>query len=247
MRKLGFFIIIFFLTAAYFLFSANPTYALHGKCDPDIHDCNNPIDTGTGRAACGNVRSMPAGLAAGCVKTNLPTELGTIGQNCSNPDGFYQWCGELANRGNLYCGCYPPASGTSVPTGPSDPCAGATGDALISCQDCLGWDSSNSVYTLAAEKSWTALGCIPNDPRDFIIWILSRAIGIGGGIAFLLMLFGGFQIITSAGNPERLNSGKDIIGSAITGLLLIIFSLFLLKLIGVDILGLENVDFKFGP
>jgi hypothetical protein len=94
--------------------------------------------------------------------------------------------------------------------------------------------------------TWTALGCIPNNPRDFVIWIMGRAIGIGGGIAFLLMLFGGFQVITSTGDPERLNSGKEIIGSAISGLLLIIFSLFILELIGVDILGLGNVGFKFG-
>ena len=94
--------------------------------------------------------------------------------------------------------------------------------------------------------TWTALGCLPNDPRAFVIWILGRAIGIGGGIAFLLMIFGGFQVLTSAGNPERLNAGKEVIGSAVTGLLLIIFSLFILELIGVDILGLENVGFKFG-
>lgn len=96
------------------------------------------------------------------------------------------------------------------------------------------------------DYTWTALGCLPNDPKEFVIRVLGLAVGIGGGIAFLLMLFGGFQVLTSAGDPERLNSGKDVIGSALTGLLLIIFSLFILKLIGVDILGLGNVGFKFG-
>jgi hypothetical protein len=109
------------------------------------------------------------------------------------------------------------------------------------CQNCL-----NEITLGGKEGSWTALGCIPVDPRDFVAWLLARAIGIGGGIAFLLMLWGGFQIITSAGDPERLNAGKEIITSAIAGLLLIIFSLFLLKLIGIDILGLEKVGFKFG-
>jgi hypothetical protein len=108
------------------------------------------------------------------------------------------------------------------------------------------YEDCNNCHEGSKPGTWTALGCLPNDPRDFVIWILGRAIGIGGGIAFLLMIFGGFQVLTSAGNPERLSSGKDIIGSALAGLLLIIFSLFILELIGVDILGLKNVGFKFG-
>ena len=89
--------------------------------------------------------------------------------------------------------------------------------------------------------SWTALGCLPtNKPADFVNWILKFAIGIGGGIAFLLILFGAFQIILSAGNPERVKAGKEMITSAIAGLLLIIFAVFILRLIGYDILGIPG-------
>lgn len=82
----------------------------------------------------------------------------------------------------------------------------------------------------------TALGCIDVSGTNFVTKLLSFGIGIAGGIAFLLIIFGGFQILTSAGNPERLNAGKELISSAITGLLLIVFSVFLLKFIGVDLL-----------
>ena len=88
--------------------------------------------------------------------------------------------------------------------------------------------------------AWTALGCIKTDPQKFIGDILRIGIGLGGGIAFLLILFGGFQILTSAGNPEHLNAGKELVNSAIIGLLLIIFSLFLLRLIGYNIFGLPG-------
>jgi hypothetical protein len=89
-------------------------------------------------------------------------------------------------------------------------------------------------------SAWTAVGCIPANPSAFIAKILSIGVGIGGGIAFLLILFGGFQILMSAGNPEKLNAGKELITSAIVGLLIIIFSVFLLRLIGVTIFAIPG-------
>ncbi|MBI3342894.1 hypothetical protein HY032_01940 [Candidatus Gottesmanbacteria bacterium] len=83
----------------------------------------------------------------------------------------------------------------------------------------------------------TQIGCInAKDTGGFVGELFRLGIGVAGGIAMLLILFGGFQILTSAGNPERLNEGKELVGSAIAGLLMIMFSTFLLKFIGVDIL-----------
>lgn len=86
----------------------------------------------------------------------------------------------------------------------------------------------------------TALGCIPTEPGALFGKFFSFGIGIAGGIAFLLILFGGFQILVSAGNPEQMAAGKELVSSAIAGLLLIIFSVFLLRVIGVTILGIPN-------
>jgi len=87
----------------------------------------------------------------------------------------------------------------------------------------------------------TALGCIPTkDPTQFVGWLLKFAIGIGGGIAFLLIIFGAIKILTSAGNPENVKAGQEMITSALMGLLFIIFSLFLLQLIGVKILNIPG-------
>lgn len=98
------------------------------------------------------------------------------------------------------------------------------------CEACMG----------SGTGAWTALGCVQTDPQKFIGQILGIAVGIGGGIAFLLILFGGFQILMSAGNPEKLNAGKELVTSAITGLLIIIFSLFILRLIGYNIFGIPG-------
>jgi len=84
----------------------------------------------------------------------------------------------------------------------------------------------------------TAIGCIPIENTTFINFILRWAIGVGGGIAFLLIVFAGFQIMTSAGNPERLKAGQELLTSAIAGLILLIFSVFILRIIGVNILGI---------
>jgi hypothetical protein len=91
-------------------------------------------------------------------------------------------------------------------------------------------------------KAWTALGCISSDFSDLTKTLLDFGIGISGGVAFLLILLGGFQIMTSGGNPEQLEAGKELVSSAITGLILIIFSVFILRLIGVDILGIPNLS-----
>lgn len=100
--------------------------------------------------------------------------------------------------------------------------------------------TSPSCGKCAQNDVWTAFGCISTDPSSFIESILKIAIGIGGGVAFLLILFGGFQILTSAGNPEQLTAGRELVTSAISGLLLVIFSIFLLRLVGYNILGIPG-------
>lgn len=86
----------------------------------------------------------------------------------------------------------------------------------------------------------TAIGCIHTNPPELVKDFMTFAIGIGGGLAFLMMLLGAFQMLTSAGNPETLATGRSRITSAIIGLLFVIFAILLLKIIGVDILNLPG-------
>lgn len=110
------------------------------------------------------------------------------------------------------------------------PCDFVAGSAKGVCEGCMNQG-----------KSWTAFGCIDTtSPAGFTTNLMKLGTGVAGGIAFLLILFGGFQIMTSSGNPERLQAGQELVGGSIAGLLLIIFSVFLLRLIGVDILGLPG-------
>lgn len=86
----------------------------------------------------------------------------------------------------------------------------------------------------------TAIGCIRTEPVALVKDVMTFIIGISGGFAFLMMLLGAFQMLTSAGNPETLAAGKDRFTSAVIGLLFVIFAVLLLQIIGFDILKLPG-------
>lgn len=102
-------------------------------------------------------------------------------------------------------------------------------------------DTTGKCQSCANEgKVWTAIGCLQTDAQGIISSILPFGIGLAGGVAFLLILFGALQMMTSSGNPEKLNGGKELVGAALMGLLLIIFSVLLLQIIGVNILRIPG-------
>lgn len=90
----------------------------------------------------------------------------------------------------------------------------------------------------------TALGCIPvGSTQDFVAWFLEWIIGIAGGIGFLFIIFASFQIMTAQGDPQKLNGGRELLTAAVSGLILVVFSVFILKVIGVDVLHLNSIGF----
>lgn len=89
---------------------------------------------------------------------------------------------------------------------------------------------------------WSAIGCIPINLANLISQtIIPLFLSMGGGVSFLLMLYGIFLVMTSAGDVERLKNGKRHITSAIKGLLILIFALFIVRLIGVTILKIPGM------
>ena len=87
----------------------------------------------------------------------------------------------------------------------------------------------------------TALGCVPIDMKGFITWLLGWLFGVAGGIAFILMVAGFIMVGTSSGDEKRMAGAKETITSAVIGLSISIFALFLLKLIAVDILHIPGI------
>lgn len=167
----------------------------------------------------------------GVVKCSTRVDvLNEPGPRCVSDSGLDGWCVAVLCPG----GTLPDGMGDCDPNNSDGCCVPANsvqGTSVFCYGDKLGIS--------------TAIGCIHvlGSTEQFLGEILKWAVGIGGGIAFLLILYAGFMIMTSAGNPERLKAGQELMTSAISGLILLIFSVFILKFIGLDILGLGSFGF----
>jgi len=88
---------------------------------------------------------------------------------------------------------------------------------------------------------WTGIGCVQGDAKRFISeTVLGLGIGLAGGISLLCIIYAAFMMQTSQANPEKLKKAQELLTSCIMGLMLIIFSVFILRLIGVNILKIPG-------
>lgn len=88
------------------------------------------------------------------------------------------------------------------------------------------------------EELDTALGCLPVS-ESLASTILSFVVGLSGAISLVVMLMGVFQTMTG-GDPEKVKRGRELLTGAVVGLLFIIFSVVLLRVIAGDILILPG-------
>lgn len=87
----------------------------------------------------------------------------------------------------------------------------------------------------------TALGKIFTDPANFVKTFFGILLSLAGGIAIILIIISGYRLMSSGGNPEKVQASREQLTSAIVGLLFIIFSLSILQIIGVDILHIPGL------
>lgn len=87
---------------------------------------------------------------------------------------------------------------------------------------------------------WSAIGCVPSTAIGIATAGTNLALGVAGGFGLIFILLGSFMIATSAGQPNRLQSGRDLIISAIMGLLIIVLSISILEFLGVHILHIPG-------
>jgi len=59
-----------------------------------------------------------------------------------------------------------------------------------------------------------------------------------------MIVFAGFQMTTAGGDPKKVQAAKELLVSALSGLVIIVLSVVLLNFIGVSVLGLEKFGLK---
>jgi len=112
------------------------------------------------------------------------------------------------------------------------------------CANIEGATEKNSCNQCVYSGSfWTAIGCIEPNLSSFIEKkLFGMGLGLVGTVALGCIMYAGFLLQTSTGDPEKVKKAQELMTSCITGLIIIIFSIFILRIIGVDILRLPGLS-----
>lgn len=180
--------------------------------------------------------NLGSSFDVGTYLVEVKERCGFVGTGCSGPPR--NQCNRIGFK------VAPKASGGGGEIPPGEVSLRATcknlGDPLIIPGDAICTTSKALDSGCTDNAISTAIGCVHTDPAGFTKDFLTFIIGIAGGLAFLMMLLGAFQMLTSAGNPETLSAGRDRLQSAVIGLLFIIFAVLLLQIIGAGILNIPG-------
>lgn len=196
-------------------------------CDPDTlnggckNNCTDGYTTDCEADTSGYAACLGPYTETTCVENPYPQQSGECPDLCVNVGACLQVVPGYAGK----CGAGRECCKASLPGG--NPEKGGSKGLTPSLETC---------------GLRTAIGCVPvEDPNDFAKFVLRWGVGVGGGVAFLLIVVAGFQIMTSTGNPEKLKAGQDKLTSAVMGLILLIASVVILRIIGVDILKIPGI------
>jgi hypothetical protein len=77
----------------------------------------------------------------------------------------------------------------------------------------------------------TDFGCLPTDPGQFTATIYGWGMGLLSFVAIIFMIIGGYFIMASRGDPERVQKGKSFIFYSIAGVLLAILGFVFIEII----------------
>ena len=95
-------------------------------------------------------------------------------------------------------------------------------------------DSGNSEATVNLDNPLTTNS---TDPAEIIGLIIKSALGLVGGIALVMTVYGGFQWLTSAGNAEKVKKGSATMIWSVVGLIFVLASYLLMQNVINFILG----------
>ena len=83
----------------------------------------------------------------------------------------------------------------------------------------------------------TGLRCQDQNINELIAYVINILLGVAFGIAVLFLIIGGFWYITSAGNEETAEKGKNTAVNAIIGIVIIILSYVIVNVVSRLVAG----------
>ncbi len=95
--------------------------------------------------------------------------------------------------------------------------------------------AQTNLQDLAPNPGLTSFGMV-------VTAIVKNAFVLAGLISFILLIFGGFNVIVAAGDAKKAQAGKAAITGAVTGLLLVLGSYLIVQIL--DVLTGQQI-FKF--
>jgi hypothetical protein len=89
----------------------------------------------------------------------------------------------------------------------------------------------------------SALGCMPMNKVDRFLseGVLGIGITFAGAFSVLCIIFGAIQFQLSGGESAKVQKAQKLITQCVIGLLIIIFSIFLLRFVGVNLLRIYGL------
>ncbi|MEP7104055.1 MAG: hypothetical protein ABI721_05085 [Candidatus Dojkabacteria bacterium] len=86
---------------------------------------------------------------------------------------------------------------------------------------------------------WTGIGCTDTTPLGIITGIIRIVFGVVGGVALIQLIIAG--IMYQTGDEARIKSARESIIKTLTGLAVLVFSILILRIIGINILDVLPV------
>lgn len=115
----------------------------------------------------------------------------------------------------------------------------------LSALACAGIASAAPYTPLVRIPGLPAAG--PVDLSMYMIGLYNFLLSIVGIVAVMMLIFGGMRYITAMGSSSAISSAKDIVTSALFGLLLALISWVIVSTINPDILYIKNPTSKLPP
>ena len=169
--------------------------------------------------------------------TGIVLALTQNGGKCTtNSDCASGYCDVTHTRGSSSGTCQVSSYNSGSGGTPTDSGSGSISSAAAVISPTIVCSNLNS-NGKQCDSIQTGIGLINTNITSFINSIFTIILSISGGIALILIIVSGYQLSLSSGNPEKVKEAQGMLTAAIVGFIFIIFSVAILQIIGVDILG----------